>query len=68
MLQESVYCRMVLNQSIERNVIAAVERIKPPAGIVQILSVTERQFSKMKYLVGAKTSDVIDSDERVLIL
>ena len=38
MMQESVYCRMVLNQSVEKNVIQTIRKAKPPAGLVQILS------------------------------
>lgn len=68
MLQESVYCRMVLNQSIERNVRDGVKRIKPPKGIVMILSVTERQFAKAEFITGEFNSDVIDTDDRITIL
>lgn len=68
MMQESVYCRMVLNPSIEKSTIDAIRRAKPPEGLVQILSVTEKQFSKMEYLVGKSSKEVIDSDERLLIL
>ena len=49
MMQESVYCRMVLNQSVEKNVIQTIRKAKPPAGLVQILTVTEKQFSKMEF-------------------
>lgn len=68
MLQESVYCRMVVNQSAERNIREAVKRIKPPDGFVMMLSVTERQFSRADYVVGTSKSNVIDSDERIIIL
>lgn len=68
MMQESVYCRMVHNQSVEQNVIAALRRNKPPEGLVQVLSVTEKQFAKMEYIVGTHKSEVLDSDERVVIL
>lgn len=68
MMQESVYCRMVLNQSIEKSAIEAIRKAKPPEGLVQILSVTEKQFSKMEYLVGKSNKEVIDSDERLIIL
>lgn len=68
MMQESVYCRMVLNQSIEKSAIDAIRKAKPPEGLVQILSVTEKQFSKMEYLVGKANKEVIDSDERLIIL
>lgn len=68
MLQESVYCRMVLNQSAEKNIKEAVKKIKPPEGIVMMLSVTEKQFAKADYIVGNKRSDVLDTDERITIL
>ena len=42
--------------------------MRPPKGLVQILSVTEKQFSKMEFIVGENNTEVIDSDERVLIL
>ena len=68
MMQESVYCRMVLNQSVEKNVIHTIRKAKPPAGLVQILTVTEKQFSKMEFLVGKPDKEVIDTDERLVIL
>lgn len=68
MLQESVYCRMVLNQSNLNSVSEAIKKIKPTKGIVQILTVTEKQFSRMEYITGESSSDVIDSDERLIIL
>lgn len=68
MLQESVYCRMVLNASVERSVADVLRRIRPAKGIVQILTVTEKQYANMEYLTGRSVSDVIDSDERLVIL
>ena len=68
MLQESVYCRMVLNSTAERTVSDIIKRNKPEKGLVQILSVTEKQFSKMELITGEFKTDVIDSDERLVIL
>lgn len=68
MLQESVYSRMVLNQSIERNVREAVKRIKPPNGFVMLLSVTEKQFAKADFIVGNRKNDILDTDDRITIL
>lgn len=68
MMQESVYCRMAHNQSVEANVKAAIRKNKPPEGLVQVLSVTEKQFQKMEFVTGNKKSDVIDTDERLIIL
>jgi CRISPR-associated protein Cas2 len=46
----------------------ALEKRKPKHGLVQVLVITERQFSKITYLVGQRISDVLDSDERLVIL
>ena len=45
-----------------------IQKNKPPKGIVQTLLVTEKQFSKMDYVVGEYKSDIIDSEERLVIL
>ena len=37
-------------------------------GIVQTLVVTEKQFSKMEYVVGESKNDIVDSEERLVIL
>ena len=68
MMQESVYCRMVLNATVQKSVADTIKREKPPDGIVQLLTVTEKQFSGMTYITGNYKTDVLDSDERVVIL
>lgn len=68
MLQESVYCRMVLNASVQNSVATLLEREKPAHGLVQLLTVTEKQFASMKFIVGSHNSDIIDSDERTVFL
>lgn len=68
MMQESVYCRMVLNRGVEASVVETLNRERPPKGMVQVLTVTEKQFAEMKYLVGAAASEMVDSTERLVIL
>lgn len=68
MMQESVYCRMVLNGSVQKSVAEIIRREKPPVGTVQLMTVTEKQFAAMDYIVGECKSDVIDNDERLIIL
>ena len=68
MMQQSVYCRMVLNQSVVRSVTELLRKHKPRRGIVQILTVTEKQFAGIECVTGSFQSDVIDSDERVIVL
>lgn len=68
MLQESVYCKMMTSPSVEKSMKNLIHSNKPPKGLVQTLTITEKQFVKMDYVVGENTSDVIDSEERLIIL
>lgn len=68
MMQESVYCRMVLNGTALKYVTETVRKNKPSGGIVQLLPVTEKQFAAMTYITGTSANDIIDSDERLIIL
>lgn len=68
MMQESIYVKMSINAAACEGVIKKIEKIKPQSGLVQILQVTERQFEKMQILVGKAQSDVISTDERLVIL
>lgn len=68
MMQESVYCKLVQNSTVADAVMENVKRHKPNAGLVQLLRVTEKQYSKMEYIVGVNASNILDSDERLVIL
>ena len=68
MLQESVYTRMLITPSAQRSVVNTIRKNRPPKGLVQLLIVTEKQFSTMEYITGEYHSDIIDSDERLIIL
>ena len=56
MMQESVYSKLALNTTVAKD------------GLVQMLVITEKQYSKMEYVVGEKGSTIIDSDQRTIIL
>ena len=45
-----------------------VKEHKPKDGLVQMLVITEKQYSKMEYVIGKKGSTIIDSDQRTVIL
>ena len=67
MMQESVYCKMVLNQTAVINMVNNIRKNKPEKGLVQILTITEKQFSKIEFVTGEYESDVLQSDERLVI-
>ena len=68
MMQESVYCRLALNQTAARIITDQVRQNIPPEGLIQVLQITEKQFSGMEYMLGEYQSDIIDSYERLVIL
>ena len=68
MLQESVYCKLALNSTAVNAIIENVRKNKPAGGLVQLLTVTEKQYAKMDIIIGTVKSEVLDSDERLVIL
>jgi len=68
MLQESVYCAMVLNATAREALIEHVRRNRPKSGLVQVLTVTEKQFATIECIAGEYHSDVLDTDERLVFL
>jgi CRISPR-associated protein Cas2 len=68
MMQESVYCKLAQNSTVADAILDNVRKNKPSEGLVQILKVTEKQYAKMDYIVGEKKTEVLDSDERLIIL
>ena len=68
MMQESIYSKIVQNAVASDAVINSLKKNKPPEGLVQVLTVTEKQFAKAQYIVGEFKSDTLTSDERLVIL
>lgn len=68
MLQESVYCKLALNGTAVKTIVDGIHKNKPEEGLIQILTITEKQYSKMDIVVGDIKSEVLDTDERLVIL
>ena len=68
MLQESVYCKLALNSTVSEAVAQGIRRNRPPEGLVQVLTLTEKQFSKMEMITGEYKSEVLQSDDRLVVL
>lgn len=68
MLQESVYCRMALNLTVAGQLIDNLKREKPKNGLVMVLVITEKQFERMEIITGEFSTDMIETDERVVFL
>lgn len=68
MMQESVYCKLASNQSAANAIIDQIRKNHPDNGLVQVLTVTEKQYANIEMIVGEKKTDVIDSSEKMVIL
>lgn len=68
MMQESVYSKISLNTTAANILLDNIKKNSPKDGLVQVLTVTEKQYSKMEMIIGEKKSDVLDSDERLVII
>lgn len=68
MLQESVYAKLALNATAVRTVMDNVRKNTPERGLVQLLQVTERQFSRMEYICGEYESEYEISTDRLVVI
>ena len=58
----------MITPAVKASVMQSLRKHKPPKGLVCALEVTEKQFAKMDYVVGELHSDIIDTDEKLVIL
>lgn len=68
MLQESVYCKLALNTTAVNGIVDQIHKNKPEESLLQLLTVTEKQYAKMDLIVGNVKSEVLNTDERLVIL
>ena len=68
MLQKSVYAKLALNNSIVNSIKDKIYKNRPTRGIIQMLIITEKQFSEIEYVVGGSNTNVLNDTERLIIL
>lgn len=68
MLQESVYSKLVINQTNANLALTKLKKNRPSEGLVQLLVVTEKQYASMENISGSICSRQIDSMDRLVIL
>lgn len=66
MMQKSVYSKLVINNVTSTAVKQKISANVPPDGVVEMLEVTENQFSRIEYLVGNKQTLVEESMDRLI--
>ena len=68
MMQESVYSKIVLNSQQGEFVLQRIKKHAPSKGLVQVMTITEKQYSQIEYIIGEKNNKIIDSEDRLVIL
>lgn len=68
MLQESVYSKISLNSQQCQFLIERIKKNSPKKGIIQLLNITEKQYSQMEYIIGEHNTKIIDSEDRLIVL
>lgn len=66
MMQKSVYSKLVINNVTSLAVKQRIKNNLPADGVVELLEITENQFSRIEYLVGEEQQLVIDSLDRII--
>ena len=69
MIQYSIYSKLCLNQDSADRAIKRIEKELPKFGNVRLLTITEKQYQKMKIMVGSKTfAEENQNDQRLVII
>lgn len=68
MHQFSVYSKLLLNDSANKAMISRLKSKNPKKGHITVLTVTEKQFSRMIYLNGERNDSIASSDMRIIYL
>src|SRR5699024_979786 len=68
MHQNSVYSKILLNSTAKNAMIERLRAKTPKKGLITLLSVTEKQFSRMEYLSGELNDSAGNTDSRLIFL
>ena len=49
-------------------IIENIRKNKPSEGLLQVMKITEKQYSKIEYVLGKPHSEVLDTDSRLVII
>ena len=68
MMQESVYSKIILNSQQSNLLIERIRKNAPSKGIIQTLTITEKQYSDIKYIIGKHNTKIIDTEDKLVVL
>ena len=66
--QESIYVKLSIDEAAVKWLARTSKNNVPAEGMVSMMTVTEKQFAGIDYMVGSFETDIIDSDSRFIEL
>ncbi|EUJ41133.1 CRISPR-associated protein Cas2 [Brochothrix campestris FSL F6-1037] len=67
MVQQSVYAKLVLNGTAANLLRKRIKKACPTKGLVQVLTVTEKQYAAIDLMVGKEQDHVVANEKRLVI-
>ncbi len=68
MMQESVYSKLILNTQQSELLVERIRKQAPQKGLIQVLTITEKQYSQIEYIIGEGKTKIINNEDRLVIL
>lgn len=68
MMQESVYCKLLVNTTAAKTAAEVIRKNRPSKGIVQLMTITEKQFAEIEYITGEYHTEILDTDEKMVVI
>ena len=68
MMQESVYSKLVLNSQQSNTLVERIRKNAPKKGLIQVLTITEKQYSQIENITGESNTKIVNSEDRLIIL
>lgn len=68
MLQESVYTKLSINESVADSTLGDIKKALPKEGVISVLTITEKQFASIEHILGELNTDIVIDDKKVVKL
>jgi CRISPR-associated protein Cas2 len=68
MMQESVYTKLALNESVVNLTLKTLKDNLPKNGVISLLTITEKQFNDIDLILGEIHCDTLMSMDSLIIL
>jgi CRISPR-associated protein Cas2 len=68
MMQESIYSKFCLNPTQNEMLCQRIRKNAPQKGLIQMMIVTEKQYSNIEYIIGEPQEYIVDNSDRMVII